>query len=98
MVKEEKVQLGWLVPFSVRESFRDFCIDNGFVVQDDCAGALALWPYLPAAIREQAKLHAKGIESIDATFWDSFRAGLELALQAQPDTQPKKRKSGSHKK
>lgn len=86
----EKSQLGWKVPAFVKDLFRDFCIENGSVVQDDCAGALAIWPYLPAAIRERAKLQAKGVTAIDEKFWEQFRAGLELALQARLNIPPEK--------
>ena len=87
---EEKVQLGWQVPVSVKEAFRDFCSDTSSIVQEDCAGALFIWRYMPAAIREQARMTAKGIGSVDKKFWEQFRAGIELALQARLNTQQQK--------
>ncbi len=87
---KEKTQLGWKVSAFVKDAFRDFCIENGFIVQDDCGGALAIWPYLPAAIRERAKLQANGVAAIDEKFWKQFRAGLELALEAQSNIQREK--------
>jgi len=78
-----KIQLGWEVPPEVKESFRDWCINKGVLVQEDCAGALVIWKHLPSIIREKAKLEAKGTPSIDAEFWKQFSQGLELAVQAQ---------------
>lgn len=95
---KEKSQLGWKVYTFVKDSFRDFCIENGLVVQDDCAGALVIWPYLPAAIRERAKIQANGIESIDKEFWEQFRAGLESALQARANIRQEKQGSKPRKK
>ena len=95
---KEKIALGWEVSPEVKDSFRDFCIENGFVVQNDCAGALTIWPYLPAAIRERSKLQANGVAAIDEKFWEQFRAGLELALQARSNIQQEKPDRKSRKK
>lgn len=91
MRKNEKITTGWQIPMDVKEKFVNFCVKVGALAQEDCAGALTIWPYLPPAIREQAKLQAKGIAAVDEKFWDAFRAGLELALQAQSDTRQEKR-------
>ena len=88
MNKNEKIPLGWRVSNKVRDQFAQWCSDNGVVCQDDCAGALVIWQYLPAAVREAAKLEAKGLPSVDKDFWKMFEAGLELALRA--NTRPKK--------
>ena len=85
-----KIPLGWEVPPEIKDLFRDWCIDNGLVVQNDCAGALVIWPYLPSAIRERAKLQAKGVAAIDEKFWNQFRIGLEMALQARANIQQEK--------
>lgn len=88
---KEKVALGWYVPVEAKRLFVEFCAGVGSVAQEDCAGALHIWQHLPAAIREQAKLQAKGLQAIDKVFWEQFRAGLELAIQARqgipPETQ-----------
>ena len=86
----EKIKLGWYVPTECRDKFSQWCADNGLICQDDCAGALVIWTYLPAAIREQAKLQAKGTAAIDEKFWEQFRAGLELALQVRANTPQEK--------
>lgn len=94
MVKNnEKSQTNWLIPNSVKESFTDFCVKSGTIAQDDCAGALLIWQYLPAVIREQAKLAAKGQGQIDKTFWDMFRAGLEIGLTQHNIRRQKKAQS-----
>ena len=80
---KEKTSLGWEVLPEVKDRFRDWCVDKGCLTQDDCAGALTIWPHLPSIIREKAKKESKGISSIDVKFWEQFSAGLELALQAQ---------------
>ena len=94
---EKKIALGWEILPKTKDFFRDWCIDNGMVVQNDCAGALTIWPYLPAAIRERAKLQANGIAAIDEKFWEQFRAGLELALQARANIQREKPDRKPHK-
>ena len=88
---DEVVQLGWKVPIGVRDSFATFSNKMGTVIQEDCAGALMIWPYLPAEIREQAKLAAKGLVEIDSVLWDEFHAGLRKGLKARGNTPPKKR-------
>jgi hypothetical protein len=90
MAEIEKVQTGWIIPVKIKESFVTFCAEKGALAQEDCAGALVIWQYLPAQIREWAKLEAKGLPSIDKKFWEQFRHGLELGLQAQVNIQPNK--------
>ena len=88
--KEEKIKTGWPVPMSVKDSFVNFCAEMGTLAQEDCAGALLIWQYLPAQIRESARLEAKGIRAVDKNFWKHFRAGLELGIQAQLNNPPQK--------
>jgi len=90
MGKNKRSQANWLIPDEVKNNFVDFCASIGAIAQDDCAGALVIWQYLPAAVREQAKLEAKGIAPVDKKFWEQFRAGLELGVQAQLNIQRQK--------
>lgn len=83
----EKVKTGWLIPIPVKESFVAFSAEKGTVAQEDCAGALLIWQYLPAQIREEARLEAKGVHSIDKKFWEQFCQGLELGIEAQLNSQ-----------
>lgn len=92
MRQDEKITTGWRVPAKIKESFVEFCAQVGALAQEDCAGALVIWPYLPAAVREQAKLEAKGIAAVDKKFWEQFRAGLELGIQAQLNIRQQKQK------
>ena len=88
----EKIQISWRVPQDVKDNFTSFCNHIGAIIEDDCAGALIVWQYLPAELREQAKLAAKNQGKIDKVFWEMFRAGLELALAQQSIQQQKKGK------
>ena len=88
--KNKKVQPGWLIPSKVKDIFSAFCTDMGVVAQEDCAGALMLWTYLPAEIRELARLEAKGLREPDLEFWSHFAAGLRLGIAD--------RRAGLHKK
>ena len=83
MPEEGLVKLGWNVPISTKENFVEFCEQVGSRYQEACAGALAIWQYLPAEIRENAKLTSKGINQVDEEFWKQFRAGLDLAIKAR---------------
>ena len=87
---DEVVQLGWKVPIEVRDSFAAFSNKMGTVIQEDCAGALTIWPSLPAEIREQAKLVAKGLLEVDPALWEDFQSGLRMALRARTNNPPKK--------
>ena len=91
MEKNKRSQANWLIPDEVKNSFVEFCASIGTIAQEDCAGALVIWQYLPPAIREQAKLQAKGIAALDKKFWDQFRSGLELGIQAQLNIQQQKK-------
>lgn len=75
--------MGWTVPVSVKDAFVDFCTSRGARIQEDAAGALVIWKYLPAQIREWARLEAKGTPAVDRQFWESFARSLELALQVR---------------
>lgn len=86
----DKVMLGWYVPIEARRKFVEFCVEIGSLAQEDCAGALIIWQHLPAQIRELAKLQAKGLVEVDQNFWDQFRQGLELGIQAQSNIPPQK--------
>ncbi len=88
---EQQVQLGWKVPVAAKENFAKFCNKVGAVIQDDCAGALMIWPYLPSEIREQAKLAAKGLVEVEPGLWEDFQAGLRMALRAQANNPQGKR-------
>ena len=88
-VIDEHVQLGWKVPLEVRENFTKFSNKTGTLIQEDCAGALMIWPYLPAEVREQAKLAAKGLVEVEPAFWEDFRSGVRMALRGQTNTQLK---------
>lgn len=92
----EKIKPGWWVPVKVKESFVDFCSDVGHHVQEDFAGALFIWPYLPAQIRELANLEAKGIETAGNDFWQGLKTGLSGALTTPIEIpqQKKAKKSG----
>lgn len=87
---EEKIKTGWPIPASIKDSFVNFCSEVGCIAQEDCAGALLIWQHLPAQIREQARLEAKGIRAIDIKFWKQFSSGVELGLKAQLSIQPQK--------
>jgi len=87
---EEKTKTGWPVPVSIKDSFVEFCAKMGCLAQEDCAGALFIWKYLPAQIREEARLEAKGVKAIDTVFWKHFSDGLELGIRAQLNIHPKK--------
>jgi len=70
-------------PVRVLRHFREFCDRIGGQIDEEQAGAKWLWPYVPAALREQAKLAAKGLAEVDEEFWVRFGAGLEAALAAR---------------
>ena len=75
MVK--KVKTGWLVPVELKDSFVNFCAEKGNLAQEDCAGSLLVWQYLPAQIREQARLEAKGVHAVGRNFWVQFSHEIE---------------------
>jgi len=83
----EKVSTGWLIPSELKESFVSFCAKVGTLAQEDCAGALFVWQYLPPQIREWAKLEAKSESVFDQEFWEGLCAGLEVSLRSLLETQ-----------
>lgn len=78
---EKKTKTGWPIPVSIKDLFVTFCAEKGNIAQEDCAGALFLWQYLPPDIRELARLVAKGSKKIDKKFWDNFQKTLLLSTQ-----------------
>ena len=83
----ETTKTGWPIPTKVKDSFVEFCAHVDSHAQADCAGALFLWQYMPAQIREWAKLGAKGAPVVDSDFWRGLSTGLELSLQAHSESQ-----------
>jgi len=88
-MKSDKTPAGWPIPKSVKQEFINFCNSKGSMIQEDCAGALMIWRFLPAQIREWAKLEAKGIPAVDPKFWEDFEYGLRLGLASQLQNPPK---------
>lgn len=80
--KQEKVQLGWEISVKAKEEFMAWCRQNGIVVQVAAAGAIILYRYLPASVRELAQAHASGVEGLELPreFFEEFAAGLEEAF------------------
>jgi len=97
----KKVQPGWLIPETVKDKFRDFCIEKGENTQESCAAALTLFCYLPAQVREWARLVAKGLIPADEEFRKEFAGGvaqqLTQALQDQNNSLQAKPVSKSKK-
>ena len=83
----EKIRLGWEVPKELRNSFRDWCVNKGVLVQEDCAGALIIWQFLPAEIREAAKMEAKGTPSLNKKFWSDFQTGFAQYISERATSQ-----------
>jgi len=79
MTKKTTKTAGWPVPDHVKDSFTEFCKRVGTLAKDDCAGALFIWQFLPAHLRERAKLDAKDHPLDDAT--QAFWIELDLALE-----------------
>ena len=75
----KKTKTGWPIPIKIKDLFVNFCADKGNIAQEDCAGALFLWQYLPPDIRELARLVAKGSKPIDKKYWENFQKSLLLA-------------------
>lgn len=78
---QKKIKPGWWLPIEVKDSFTDFCDKIGNHIQDNFAGAIWIWPLLPAQIREWAKLEAKGESAVDADFWKGFQEGMNSQIQ-----------------
>lgn len=81
MTHEEGKTAGWPIPAKVKEGFTDFCKEVGSLAKDDCAGALFAWEFLPAQIREWAKLSAKGDTEPHIEFWFAFRDYLNNVIE-----------------
>lgn len=84
MIKKlETTKPGWNLPVPVRDKFSEWCQNMGNKAQDDCAGALVVWPLLPASVREAAKMVAKGIIPYNEDYWERFQQmaqKLEICL------------------
>ncbi len=74
---------GWEIPDHVKEEFTDFCKRVGTLAKDDCAGALFIWQFLPAHLRERAKLDAKDHPLADEAqaFWVQWDLALDLIIE-----------------
>lgn len=71
--QDEISQTGWRISRETREKFVVWCDSMGTKAQDDCAGALVVWPFLPSSIRERAKMVAKEIIPHDDDYWKKFQ-------------------------
>lgn len=74
----ETTKPGWNIPRKIRDSFAEFSKLMGTVAQEDCAGALLLWQALPASVRENSRLSAKGVAKFDKNLKKRFEL---LALE-----------------
>lgn len=76
---EEFPQAGWPVPRETKEEFTDFTRAEGTLAQADCAGALFIWQYLPAQLRQRAKRDSQTVPRKDEAlaFWIRFAAALD---------------------
>lgn len=92
MPEKDNMTLGWIIPKKVKDDFVKFAESVGSRIQEDCAGALIIWQHLPAELREQAKLAAKGECQLDEDFWKEFSAGLKYAFYGQQKILQKKAK------
>ena len=77
---QEKVQVGWEIPVQTKAEFMEWCRKGGIVVQIACAGAITLYRYLPASVRELAQLHAVGELELPKEFFEEFAKGLDEAF------------------
>lgn len=79
----EKTKPGWYIPIDVKDKFVNSCSDVGEIIQDDMAGAIWLWCYIPATIRELAKLASVGKLSLPDEAWREFGRGIEAGALSQ---------------
>ena len=89
---DEISQTGWRIPRNAREKFVAWCDRMGTKAQEDCAGALIVWPRLPSSLREKAKLVAKEIVADDEDYWKRFQEmmhKLDLSLNSRKSTNRK---------
>lgn len=87
MTNKELTNVGWQIPVAVRDRFTAFSDRVGNKIQEDCAGALIVWLYLPAQLREWARLEAKGCSAVGEGFWEGFAEGLAAELQRLGNSQ-----------
>lgn len=90
----EKTKPGWYIPIDVKDKFVNFCSDVGEIIQNDMAGALWLWCYMPPDIRELAKLAAFGKLNLPEKAWREFGRSVQagvLSQQESPDETSKKK-------
>ena len=95
--KPETTKPGWNLPVPVRDKFAEWCQTMGTKAQDDCAGALLLWPLVPSSIREQAKLVAKDAVPYNDAYWKAFEEmilKLEISLNKRITNKEKGKPSG----
>jgi len=97
MKNDEKSQIGWRLPPSLKDKFTEFCEPSLDSMEEEAAAALLIYMHLPRKIRELAKLEAKGVELVEPRFWADFGKGLELGITAQLNTPQKKRDSRKKK-
>lgn len=79
----EKTKPGWSIPTKIKEDFVEFCAEKGNIAQEDSAGALFIWQYLPPQLREWARLHAKGKPDVKIEFWQNLMEFLYDAIQGK---------------
>jgi hypothetical protein len=91
----EKTQPGWQIPSTVKEHFDTFCVHVGHVAQEDCAGALILWPRMPAQIREWAKLEAKNDPQVEPVFWARLEKLIVGAIPMLLETGESQKQTGT---
>lgn len=88
-------KLGWQVTPETVDAFKVFCDKAGVRYQDAASGALFLWMYMPAEIREWAMLAGKGdSESPDEDFWEGFRRAFAAKANELRAGLPDKKDSG----
>jgi len=92
----EKIKPGWWLPVKVKESFADFCSDVGHHIQEDFAGALFIWPYLPAQLREWATLDAKDNPVVKPEFWEGLKKAGLLSTDLTPSENLLRKKDAGH--
>ena len=89
---DDMTTIGYSVPLKVKDEFVDGCKTRGEVIQQSIAGAMKLWGFLPAEVREAARLSAAGKGDIDDAFWEDFGYGLRLGLASQLQSRHKSQK------
>ena len=76
IVLPDTVKPGWEIPRKLKDEFTEFCTRMGTLYQEDFAGALFLWPYLPDDLRQEAKLAAKDQSEIPSETWKSLKTQM----------------------